>query len=138
MPIEVPQASSLKDLFSLKDKVVVVTGASGSRGIGLEAARGCAEMGGNIAITYFSRQEGAEANAKALQEEYGIQAKAYNCDTSKWNEVQELVANVITDFGRIDSFIANAGRTADAGVLDGSVEDWENIIQADLDRKSVV
>ncbi|KXG53233.1 putative cyclase [Penicillium griseofulvum] len=132
MPIEVPQSSSLKDLFSLKDKVVVVTGASGPRGIGLEAARGCAEMGGNIAITYFTRREGAEANAKALQEEYGVQAKAYKCDTSKWNDVQELVANVIADFGRIDSFIANAGRTADAGVLDGSVEAWENIMQADL------
>ncbi|KAJ5971672.1 uncharacterized protein N7479_001590 [Penicillium vulpinum] len=132
MPIETPKASSLKDLFSLKDKVVVVTGASGPRGIGLEAARGCAEMGGNIAITYFTRREGAEANAKALEEEYGIKTKAYKCDTSKWNEVQELVANVIADFGKIDSFIANAGRTTDKGVLDGSVEDWENIIQADL------
>jgi sorbose reductase len=132
MPIEVPQANSLKDLLSLKDKVIIVTGASGPRGIGLEAARGCAEMGGNIAITYFSRGEGAEANAKALQEEYGVQAKAYKCDTSKWDEVQDLVKNVIADFGKIDAFIANAGRTADAGVLDGSVEDWQNIIQADL------
>ncbi|KAJ5296105.1 hypothetical protein PENANT_c021G02094 [Penicillium antarcticum] len=132
MPIEIPAANSLMDLFSLKDKVVVVTGASGPRGIGLEAARGCAEMGADIAITYFSRREGAEANAKALEEEYGVKAKAYKCDTAKWNEVQVFVANVVADFGKIDSFIANAGRTADAGVLDGSVEDWENIIQADL------
>lgn len=132
MPIEIPQGSSLKDLFSLKDKVIIVTSASGPRGIGLEAARGCAEMGGNIAITYFSRPEGAEANAKALQDEYGVHAKAYQCDTSKWDEVQDLVKNVITDFGKIDAFIANAGRTADAGVLDGTVEDWQNIIQADL------
>lgn len=132
MPIEIPAANSLMDLFSLRNKVVVVTGASGPRGIGLEAARGCAEMGADIAITYFSRREGAEANAKALQEEYGVKAKAYKCDTAKWNEVQELVTNVNSDFGKIDSFIANAGRTADAGVLDGSVEDWEGIIQADL------
>ena len=36
MPIEVPKADSLKDLFSLKGKVVVVTGASGPTGIGVE------------------------------------------------------------------------------------------------------
>jgi len=36
MPIEVPKADSLKDLFSLKGKVVCVTGASGPTGIGIE------------------------------------------------------------------------------------------------------
>lgn len=132
MPVEIPTASRLGDLFSLKGKVVVVTGASGAQGIGLEAARGCAEMGANIALTYFSRPGGAEANAKALEKEYGVKVKAYRCDTSKWQGVQQFVEAVIADFGHIDSFIANAGRTADAGVLDGSVEAWENIIQADL------
>jgi len=42
MPIRIPKAESLLDLFSLKGKVVVVTGASGARGMGIEAARGCA------------------------------------------------------------------------------------------------
>lgn len=56
MPIEVPKSDSLKDLFSLKGKVVVVTGASGPRGMGIEAARGCAEMGADVAITYVFLQ----------------------------------------------------------------------------------
>ncbi|KEY79405.1 sorbitol/xylulose reductase Sou1 [Aspergillus fumigatus] len=60
MPIPVPAASSLLDLLSLKGKTVVVTGASGPRGMGIEAARGCAEMGANIALTYASRPEGGE------------------------------------------------------------------------------
>ncbi|KIW96020.1 L-xylulose reductase [Cladophialophora bantiana CBS 173.52] len=132
MPVPIPEASLLRDLFSLKGKVVVVTGASGPKGIGLEAARGCAEMGADVAITYLSRPEGGEQNAKELREEYNIKAKAYRCDVNSWDDVQRLVRDVITDFGKIDGFIANAGRTASSGVLDGFVQDWEDVVHADL------
>jgi len=132
MPIPVPKADHLQDLFSLKGKVVVVTGASGPRGMGIEAARGCAEMGADLAITYSSRPEGGEKNAKELAEAYGVKVKAYKCDVGKWESVQELVNNVIKEFGKIDAFIANAGRTANSGILDGSVSDWAEVIQTDL------
>jgi NAD(P)-dependent dehydrogenase (short-subunit alcohol dehydrogenase family) len=132
MPIAIPKANRLLDLMSLKGKVVVVTGASGARGMGIEAARGCAEMGADLAITYSSRPEGGEKNAKELAEEYGVKVKAYKCDVSTWASVDQFVKDVIKDFGKIDAFIANAGKTADAGVLDGSVEDWEEVIQTDL------
>lgn len=132
MPITVPSADSLKDLFSLKGKVVVVTGASGATGIGTEAARGCAEMGADVAITYSSRREGGEKNAKELKEKYGVKAECYKCNVGDYKDVEKLVADVIKDFGKIDVFIANAGRTADSGILDGSVEDWEEVIQTDL------
>ncbi|KAJ5226172.1 NADP-dependent mannitol dehydrogenase [Penicillium chermesinum] len=130
--IPVPQAESLKDLFSLKGKVVVVTGASGPRGMGIEAARGCAEMGADLAITYSSRPEGGEKNAKELQEQYGVKVKAYKCNVGDWDSVQQLVNDVIKEFGKIDAFIANAGRTADSGILEGSVKDWAEVIQTDL------
>jgi NAD(P)-dependent dehydrogenase (short-subunit alcohol dehydrogenase family) len=132
MPIPVPQADSLKDLLSLKGKVVVVTGASGPRGMGIEAARGCAEMGADLAITYASRPEGGERNAKELSEKYGVKVKAYKCDVGKWESVEGLVKDVIKEFGKIDAFIANAGRTANSGILDGSVQDWQEVIQTDL------
>lgn len=132
MPIPVPAASSLLDLLSLKGKVVVVTGASGPRGIGIEAARGCAEMGANVAITYSSRPDGAERNVIELQNQYNITAKAYKCDVGCYKSVEQLVSSVIQDFGKIDGFVANAGRTADSGVLDGTVEQWNEVIQTDL------
>ncbi|RMJ25341.1 Sorbitol utilization protein SOU2 [Aspergillus sp. HF37] len=132
MPIETPAASSLQDLLSLKGKVVVVTGASGARGMGIEAARGCAEMGANVAITYSSRREGGEQNAQELRQTYGVNAKPYKCDVGNYDDVDSLVKSVIADFGQIDAFVANAGRTADRSVLDGSVSDWEKVIQTDL------
>jgi len=132
MPIGIPKTNSLTEMFSLKGKVVVVTGASGPRGMGIEAARGCAEMGADLAITYASRPDGGEKNAKELAETYGVKVKAYKCDVGNWESVSTLVSDVIKEFGKIDSFIANAGRTADSGVLDGSVEKWEEVIQTDL------
>ncbi|KAL8825463.1 MAG: hypothetical protein Q9191_004404 [Dirinaria sp. TL-2023a] len=132
MPIPIPKADHLLDLFSLKGKVVVVTGASGPRGMGIEAARGCAELGADVAITYSSRAEGAEKNVKELTENYKVKAKAYKLNISDYKDCEKLVAQVIKDFGKIDSFIANAGRTANSGILDGSVEDWNEVIQTDL------
>jgi len=132
MPISTPKAESLTDLFSLKGKVVVVTGASGPRGMGIEAARGCAEMGANLAITYSSRPEGGEKNAKELSEKYGVKVKAYKVNVGNYESVSGFVSEVIKEFGKIDAFIANAGRTADSGILEGSVEAWNEVIQTDL------
>ena len=123
---------SLLDQLSLKGKVVVVTGASGPKGMGIEAARGCAEMGANIAITYASRAQGAEDNVKDLEKTYGIKAKAYKCQVDKYESCEQLVKDVVADFGQIDAFIANAGATADSGILDGSVEAWNHVVQVDL------
>ncbi|KAM0279372.1 hypothetical protein ACHAQH_004637 [Verticillium albo-atrum] len=130
--IEIPKANRLADLFSLKGKVVVVTGASGPRGMGIEAARGCAEFGANVAITYSSRKEGADKNVAELEKDYGIKAKAYKCNVADYASVESFVKEVIADFGKIDAFIANAGATADAGVIDGSKEAWDHVIQVDL------
>lgn len=132
MPVPVAKAEQLADLLSLKSKVIVVTGSSGPGGIGIEAARGCAEMGADIALTYFTRAEGGRKNAEQLAKEYGITARAYECDIRRWESVSNMVHAVVKDFGKIDGFIANAGRATDCGILEGSVESWTEVIQTDL------
>lgn len=133
MPQKIPESESLLGLFSLKGRVVVVTGASGSRGMGIEAARGAAEMGADVAITYLSRKEQALKNVEELAATYGVRAQAYHLNIDNYPEVLAFVNRVLHDFGRIDGFIANAGRTADKTVLDGSKQDWDDVLTVDLD-----
>ena len=132
MPQQVPEPDHLMDLFSLRGKVVIVTGASGPTGIGTEAARGCAEMGADVAITYASRPAGGEKNAKEISENYKVKSKAYKCDVGDFKSVEQLVADVLKDFGKVDAFIANAGRTADNGILEEPVEKWQEVLNTDL------
>ncbi|KAI1430778.1 mannitol dehydrogenase [Xylaria sp. CBS 124048] len=133
MPQNIPTANRLLDMLSLKGKVVIVTGASGPRGMGIEAARGAAEMGADVAITYSSRKEGAEKNVEELTKDYGVKSKAYKCNVGDYASVEQLINNVLNDFGgRIDGFVANAGATANGGVLDSSVADWDKVIHTDL------
>lgn len=106
MPVAAAKADRLADLFSLKGKVVVVTGASGPRGMGIEAARGCAEMGANVAITYSSRKEGAEKNVEELTKDYGVKVKAYKLNVTSYDDVEKCINDIISDFGKIDAFIA--------------------------------
>jgi len=109
MPVQangVPQAERLSDLFNLKGKVVLITGASGPRGMGIEAARGCAEFGADIAITYSSRRAGAEKNIEELTRDYGVKVKAYKCNIGDYADVERLVSEVLKDFGKIDGFVA--------------------------------
>jgi sorbose reductase len=89
-------------------------------------------MGADVAITYSSRKEGGEKNAKELSEKYGVKAKAYKANVGDYANIEQLVKDVIADFGRIDVFIANAGKTADNGILDASVEAWKEVIDTDL------
>ncbi|KAF7542001.1 hypothetical protein G7Z17_g11824 [Cylindrodendrum hubeiense] len=128
----IPKTSSLKDLFSLKGKVIVVTGASGPRGMGIEAARGAAEMGADVAISYSSRKEGADKNVEELIRDYGVKVKAYKLNVADYNDVERFVDEVVADFGKIDGFVANAGATANSGVVDGTAADWDHVIQIDL------
>lgn len=132
MPHPIPETEKLMDMLSLKGKVIVVTGASNRRGIGFEVARGCAEMGAAVAITYLTREEEAKQNANALAEEFNVNTRAYHCDITDFSSVEKMVQTVLTDFGQIDGFVANAGQAADAGVLEGSVDNWTHILQVDL------
>ncbi len=112
----------------LQGKTAIVTGAT--RGIGRSIAEVFVKNGANVAFTYASSVE----KANALEEElsaYG-KVKGYQSDASDYAAAQKLVEDVLAEFGRIDIVINNAGITKDNLLMRMSSEDFENVIQVNL------
>ncbi|WP_235296662.1 3-oxoacyl-[acyl-carrier-protein] reductase [Portibacter marinus] len=107
----------------------------GSRGIGEAIAERFAAQGSNVAFTYVSSADKANALADRLSEEYGVMVKAYQSDASSFEEAQLLVDKVIEAYGKIDTLINNAGITKDTLMLRMSEEQWDRVI--DVNLKSV-
>jgi 3-oxoacyl-[acyl-carrier protein] reductase len=91
---------------NLGGKVALVTG--GSRGIGAAAARALAERGADVAISYSSSPDKADAVVRDLLK-LGVRAAAFKADQAKTVEVEKLVDAVIERFGRLDILVNNAG-----------------------------
>ena len=94
----------------LKDKTVLITGAS--RGIGNGIARLFSQNGANIAFTYRSSAEQANSLELDLMKS-GSKAKGYSSDASCFDSAQQLIEKVLIDFENIDVLINNAGITKD-------------------------
>lgn len=121
---------SVFEMFSMKGKVTIITGGSG--GIGYEVARGLAEAGSDIALWYY-KATNADKLAASLEKDFGVKAKAYQCDVAKYEQVKSSVDAVVKDFGKLDVMIANAGIPSKAGGLDDKLEDWHRVVGVDFD-----
>lgn len=92
--------------MSLKDKTVVITGASS--GIGKALAQEMAKRGANIVLAARQYVTLCEITAE-LEKEYGIKALAIQADVSKEEDCEALVKQTILTFGKLDVLINNAG-----------------------------
>lgn len=90
----------------LADKIVLVTGASS--GIGSAIALGCAREGADVALTYRGNAAGAEETARGIRS-LGRRAEVLQLDISRDEEIQALAAALRERFGRVDTWINNAG-----------------------------
>jgi 3-oxoacyl-[acyl-carrier protein] reductase len=113
----------------LKGKNVIVTGAS--KGIGRAIALRAAQEGANVAFTYLSSVEKGLALEKEL-EALGVKAKGYKSDASIFASAEELINNVVADFGTIDALVNNAGVTKDGLLMRMSEEQWDIVINTNL------
>ncbi len=113
----------------LEGKTAIITGAA--RGIGRAIATTFAKQGANVAFTDIAIDD----NVKSLEEELskmGVKAKGYASDASKFDQSQELVKEVITDFGKVDILINNAGITRDNLLMRMTEEQWDLILNVNL------
>jgi 3-oxoacyl-[acyl-carrier protein] reductase len=113
----------------LEGKVVLITGAS--RGIGKGIAITFAQHGASVAFTYSSSVEAAHELEKELLD-LGVKAKGYQSNAADFEQAQQLVTDVMTDFEAIDVLINNAGITKDNLLMRISEEDFDKVIEINL------
>jgi acetoacetyl-CoA reductase len=114
---------------TLKEAVVVVTGAS--RGLGRAIAEEMGRGGAKVVVNYSRSKEPAEELAQQISEDGG-EAIAVQGDVSDPEQAKALIDKTIERFGRIDVLVNNAGINIDRTLKRLSVEDWDKVIQVDL------
>ena len=119
---------NVKQLFDLSGRVAIVTG--GSIGLGRQMAEGLAEMGAHLVLC-ARKEERCHQAAEQLQQ-LGVKAIAVGCDVKNPASIQEMVEATLSQFGRIDVLINNAGISWGAPVEEMRLEDWNKVIETNL------
>jgi NAD(P)-dependent dehydrogenase (short-subunit alcohol dehydrogenase family) len=115
-------------LFSLRNKVAIVTGAGGGLGAWLSA--GLASAGAQVLLTDHPRSSTAEA--ASLLRQSGATVHEFACDLLESDAPEQIVAAAMAAFGRIDIVVNNAGTNRREPIFDVSREHWELIHTIDL------
>ncbi len=115
--------------LGLKGKVALVTGASW--GIGREIALDFAAEGANVVVHYHSHGQEAEAVAREAMGK-GVRAITYQADISDGDQVQAMVQKTLSEMGRVDILISNAGYSTQQAFVESTREDWDKTIQPSL------
>ncbi|MBT3447996.1 MAG: 3-oxoacyl-[acyl-carrier-protein] reductase [Bacteroidetes Order II. Incertae sedis bacterium] len=115
--------------MSFTDKNVLVTG--GTRGIGRSIVESFASKGANVAFTYRSSSD--EANALVAElEERGVKARAIQADAADFGAAEAAVGGIISEWGSIDVVVNNAGVTKDMLMLRMGEDDWDFVVGTNL------
>lgn len=118
----------MMDIFSLKDKVALVTGAS--RGLGQAIAVGLAKAGATV-ICSSSREGGTEATLKAI-DEVGGEGIGLAADLSNREAVLNLYQQSIEKMGHIDILVNNGGTIARFPAVDFPLDEWDRVLEVNL------
>jgi NAD(P)-dependent dehydrogenase (short-subunit alcohol dehydrogenase family) len=115
-----------KDIFSLKDKTAIITGAG--RGLGKAMATGLAKAGAHVMITdVISPSDAVEEIKKINEKTIGLRV-----DVTKETDVKNMVDKTLDTFGSIDILVNNAGILKTAEAENFSIDDWEKVIHVNL------
>lgn len=113
----------------VKNKVAIVTGAS--RGIGYAIARQYAESGMRVVVV-ATKQDTCDKVAADLKSEFNTDTLGIACDVSNFEAVTAMVKQVTETFGQIDVLVNNAGITKDQLLLRMTPEDWQSVLNVNL------
>ena len=114
----------MSKMFDLTGRVALVTGGNG--GIGLGMAEGLAQHGATVII--WGTNADKNAAALATLSKYGVPVRTARVDVSDEAAVKDAMADIMSEFGRIDQAIANAGiGQSRRDMFDISLEDFQKL-----------
>ena len=116
-------------MHSFKGKTILVTG--GSRGIGEAICLAFAKKEANVVLNYNKSADKANLVAEKIKE-LGGTPLVVQADVSDFQQSQALVQKALDEFGQIDVLINNSGITRDNLMLRMSEEDFDSVIQVNL------
>ena len=124
----------VEQLFSIRDKVAIVTGATGALGGAIAVAYTYA--GAKVVATARSEQK-LQAVVAQIQENGG---EAVGCvaDPGRPEDVERLIQCAVEQYGRVDILAVSHGYNKPRNMLEQPVEDWQYIMDADLKSVYVV
>ncbi len=116
-------------MHDFTDTNVLITG--GTRGIGRSMVQAFAEAGANVAFTFRSSTDEAEA-LKKQPSNAGTEVLAFQGDAAQMEAAEEAIGGVVDAWGSLDVLINNAGITKDGLMLRMSEDDWDAVINVNL------
>jgi NAD(P)-dependent dehydrogenase (short-subunit alcohol dehydrogenase family) len=114
----------------LEGSVVVVTGAG--RGLGRSIAEELGGGGASVVVNYANSQGPAEEVVSNLAQNGSKDSVAIKADVSDAGEAASLIEQTLEKFGRIDVLVNNAGITRDKSMKKLSTDDWDAVVQTNL------
>tara|TARA_Y100000815_G_C13331322_1_gene496090 strand:+ start:205 stop:957 length:753 start_codon:yes stop_codon:yes gene_type:complete len=118
---------------NISGKVVVITGASS--GLGETTARHLASLGANVVLG-ARRENRLEDISNEINQKGNGKAIFVKTDVTKKEEVQSLVDKAVTEFGKVDVMLNNAGLMSIAPMSETKVDEWDRMI--DINVKGVL
>ncbi|HVK42648.1 MAG TPA: 3-hydroxybutyrate dehydrogenase, partial [Phenylobacterium sp.] len=112
--------------YGLQGHVAVITGSTS--GIGQALASALAEQGVNVILNGFGDPAKIEADRAALQARTNAAIRYHGADMTKPDEITDLIAYAVREFGRLDILVNNAGIQHVAPVEDFPPEKWDALI----------
>ena len=119
---------AVMDRFRLDGKVAFITGAG--RNLGKQMALTFAEAGADVVVTSRTRSE-IEATADEIRK-LGRKALARVMDVTRLADVEQVVQEAISEFGRIDILVNNSATRSNKSVLEMPEQEWRDVIDTNL------
>jgi acetoacetyl-CoA reductase len=114
----------------MKDRIALVTGGMG--GIGTSVCRHLHHKGAKVIATY-SRDPEEAMRWREEQKKENLDVDIYYVDVANYALCAELIPRIISEFGAIDILVNNAGITCDVQLSKMDLQQWQKVMQTNLD-----